>query len=299
MRQTTRGTLMPEAEALRPGDPSQIGPFRLTGRLGEGGQGVVFMALSETGERVAVKLLHTRFTGNPRARGAFAYELAAAQKVDPFCTARILAADVEGDIPYIASEYIEGHSLKRTVEQWGPRAGSQLNRLAIGTATALVAIHKAGVVHRDFKPSNVLLGPDGPRVIDFGVARALDLTTTSISSGGPVGTPAYMAPEQFAHAPVNTAVDVFAWASTLVYASCGQPPFGNDSISVVINRILNAEPDLGALTGGLRELAFACLQKNPQARPSADQLLLDLIGSGVAADGSPPRPVGRAVLPPR
>ncbi|GAA3222609.1 hypothetical protein GCM10010468_48500 [Actinocorallia longicatena] len=275
---------MPEAEPLRPGDPGQIGPFRLMGRLGEGGQGVVFQGLSESGEPVAVKLLHTRFTGNPRARGAFAYELAAAQKVDPFCTARILAADVEGDIPYIASEYIHGLSLKRTVAEWGPREGSQLNRLAIGTATALVAIHKAGVVHRDFKPSNVLLGPDGPRVIDFGVARALDLTTSSISSGGPVGTPAYMAPEQFARAPVSTAVDVFAWASTLVYASCGQPPFGNDSISVVINRILNEQPELGRLAGGLRELAAACLHKNPAARPSADQLLLDLIGSGASAD---------------
>ncbi|MEO5874490.1 MAG: serine/threonine-protein kinase [Streptosporangiaceae bacterium] len=271
---------MPEAETMRPGDPGQLGTFRLTGRLGEGGQGIVYSGLSATGEAVAVKLLHTRFTGNPRARAAFAQELTAAQKVDPFCTARILAADVEGDIPYIASEYIHGLSLKRTVEEWGPRAGSQLNRLAIGTATALVAIHKAGVVHRDFKPSNVLLGPDGPRVIDFGVARALDLSSTSVSSGGPVGTPAYMAPEQFERTPLTTAVDVFAWASTLVYASCGRPPFGNESISVVINRILHGEPDLGALTGGLRELATACLHKDPRRRPTAEQLLLDLIGTG-------------------
>jgi serine/threonine protein kinase len=271
---------MPEAEALRPGDPEQLGPFKLTGRLGEGGQGVVYAGKTVIGELVAVKLLHTRFTGNPRARAAFAQELSAAQKIDPFCTARILAADVEGDVPYIASEYIHGLSLKRTVEEWGPRAGSQLNRLAIGTATALVAIHKVGVVHRDFKPSNVLLGPDGPRVIDFGVARALDLSSTSVSSGGPVGTPAYMAPEQFARTSLSTAVDVFAWASTLVYASCGEPPFGNDSISIVINRILNEEPNLGKLTGGLRELAAACLQKDPRRRPTAEQLLLDLIGTG-------------------
>jgi serine/threonine protein kinase len=264
---------------MRPGDPEQLGPFRLTGRLGEGGQGIVYAGETVTGELVAVKLLHTRFTGNPRARAAFAQELSAAQKIDPFCTARILAADVEGDIPYIASEYIHGLSLKRTVEERGPRAGSQLNRLAIGTATALVAIHKVGVVHRDFKPSNVLLGSDGPRVIDFGVARALDLSSTSVSSGGPVGTPAYMAPEQFARTTLSTAVDVFAWASTMVYASCGQPPFGNDSISIVINRILNEEPHLGALTGGLRELAAACLQKDPRRRPSAEQLLLDLIGT--------------------
>ncbi|MDX6744973.1 serine/threonine-protein kinase [Actinocorallia sp. A-T 12471] len=279
---------MPEAHSLRPGDPVQLGPYRLVGRLGEGGQGVVYLATAASGEQVAVKRLHTRFSGDNRARAAFAHELQAAQKVDPFCTARILTADVEGDVPYIASEYIHGLSLKRTVEEWGPRAGSQLNRLAIGTATALVAIHKAGVVHRDFKPSNVILGPDGPRVIDFGVARALDLTTASLSTGGgPLGTPAYMAPEQFARAPVDRPVDVFAWASTLVYASCGEPPFGNDSISVVINRILHTEPDLGTLTGGLRELAEACLAKDPAARPTAEQLLFDLIGTGRSDDPFP------------
>ncbi|MCD0450224.1 serine/threonine protein kinase [Actinocorallia sp. API 0066] len=278
---------MPDAHPLRPGDPVQLGPYRLLGRLGEGAQGVVYLATAASGEQVAVKRLHTRLSGDHRARSAFAHELAAAQKVDPFCTARILTADVEGDVPYIASEYIHGLSLKRTVEEWGPRAGSRLNRLAIGTATALVAIHKAGVVHRDFKPSNVILGPDGPRVIDFGVARALDLTTASVSTGGPLGTPAYMAPEQFAKTPVDMPVDVFAWASTLVYASCGEPPFGNDSISVVINRILHTEPDLGTLTGGLRELAAACLAKNPADRPTAEQLLLSLIGTGRSDDPFP------------
>jgi hypothetical protein len=270
---------MSEAEPLRPGDPVTIGPYRLLSRLGEGGQGTVYLAMAGTGEKVALKLLHTRLSNNPQARHGFARELAAAQKVDPFCTARVLTADVEGDVPYIVSEYIHGLSLKRMVQKWGPRTGTQLHRLAIGTATALAAIHKAGVVHRDFKPSNVLLGPDGPRVIDFGVARALDLVTGP-STGGPIGTPAYMAPEQFSKEPVGTAADVFAWASTLVYASCGEPPFGDDSISTVINRILHVEPDLGGLTGGLRDLAAACLAKDPAARPTSEQLLLDLIGSG-------------------
>jgi serine/threonine protein kinase len=180
---------MSEAEPLRPGDPVTIGPYRLLSRLGEGGQGTVYLAMAGTGEKVALKLLHTRLSNNPQARHGFARELAAAQKVDPFCTARVLTADVEGDVPYIVSEYIHGLSLKRMVQKWGPRTGTQLHRLAIGTATALAAIHKAGVVHRDFKPSNVLLGPDGPRVIDFGVARALDLVTGP-STGGPIGTPA-------------------------------------------------------------------------------------------------------------
>ena len=290
---------MPEAEPLRPGDPVQLGPYRLLGRLGEGGQGVVYLALAHGRERVALKLLHTRFTGDLQARQAFARELAAAQKVDPFCTARVIAADVEGDVPYIVSEYIDGLSLKRMVQKWGSRTGTHLHRLAIGTATALVAIHKAGVVHRDFKPSNVLLGPDGPRVIDFGVARALDLTTGP-SSGGPLGTPAYMAPEQFSRAPVDTPVDVFAWASTLVYASCGEPPFGDDSISTVINRILHVDPDLGGLTGRLRELAAACLAKNPADRPTAEQLLLDLIGTGERELPTPPprsMPFGHQPVP--
>src|SRR4051794_805563 len=163
---------------LRANDPERVGAYLLTGRLGEGGQGVVYLGEGPDGEQAAVKLLHAGFSGDARMRARFAGELASAKRVAPFCTARILDADVEGDAPYLVSEFIDGPSLRGVVDAEGPRSGDALQRLAIGTVTALTAIHEAGIVHRDFKPGNVLLAADGPRVIDFGIARALDATGT-------------------------------------------------------------------------------------------------------------------------
>src|SRR5690606_6207481 len=159
---------MPQITPLMAGDPSRLGSFRLTGRIGEGGQGVVYLGVNHEGERAAIKLLHVKFTGDASARSRFARELRASQRVAPFCTAKVIEADLEGDTPYIASEYIEGRSLRDHVESEGPLRGTALDRLAIGTATALTAIHHAAIVHRDFKPDNVLLAADGPRVVDFG-----------------------------------------------------------------------------------------------------------------------------------
>ncbi|WP_019631273.1 ABC transporter substrate-binding protein [Actinomadura atramentaria] len=278
---------MPETAPLRPGDPERIGPYRLTGLLGEGGQGSVFLAEDEPGRPVAVKLLHARFSGDPKARSRFAAELAVARRVAPFCTARVIDADTEGDRPYIVSEYIDGPSLLEVLRMRGPRSGTELDRLAIGTMTALTAIHEAGIVHRDFKPGNILLAPDGPRVIDFGIARALDATGTMSSTA--VGTPAYMAPEQISGAPVGPEADVFAWGATMVYAASGRPAFGQDSIPAVMHRILNLPPDLGLMTGPLREIAADCLAKDPARRPAAHQVLLRLLGLA----GSAPAPGGR------
>ncbi|MEU8800120.1 ABC transporter substrate-binding protein [Spirillospora sp. NPDC048819] len=265
---------------LRAGDPSRLGPYRLTGLLGEGGQGAVYLGEDEPGHRVAVKLLHARFSGDPRARSRFAAEVAVAKRVSAFCTARVLDSDVEGDQPYIVSEYIQGPSLSQVVATGGPRRGTDLDRLAIGTMTALAAIHQAGVVHRDFKPGNVLLAPDGPRVIDFGIARALDATGTMSSTA--VGTPAYMAPEQISGGPLTPVVDIFAWGATMVYAANGRPAFGQDSIPAVMHRILNLPPDLGDLHEPLREIVADCLSKDPALRPTAQHVLarlLDLAGS--------------------
>jgi serine/threonine protein kinase len=268
---------------LRSIDPRRLGPYELIGRLGEGGQGIVYLGLETQGRQVAIKVLHASLSENPQARRRFIKEIQAARSVDRFCTAHILDTDLEGDVSYIVSEYIDGPSLRESISEHGPMTGGQLERLAIGTATALVAIHRAAVVHRDIKPTNVILGPDGPRVIDFGIARLLDTGPSSTSQM--VGTPAYMAPEQFrGHKPSRPA-DVFGWACTITYAATGQTPFGSDYIPAIINRILNEPPDLGRLEGPLRELIASCLHKDPAARPTAPQVLARLLG-----EEDPPSP---------
>ncbi|MFG1961324.1 serine/threonine protein kinase [Nonomuraea sp. NPDC049028] len=255
------------AEPLLPEDPGAVGPYRLVGRLGEGGQGVVYLAQAPNGGPVAVKVLLDGLVGDDR----FAKEVAAARRVEPFCIAQVLDASL-GARPYIVTEYVEGPSL----QQAGRHSGGDLQRLAVATATALAAIHAAGIVHRDFKPANVLLGRDGPRVIDFGIARATDSALTVTS--GIVGTPAYMAPEQLAGAPAGPAADVFAWGSVIVYAAGGEPPFGQDSLPAVISRILNNEPQLGDLPRSLQAIVYACLSKDPARRPTMQDVLLRLLG---------------------
>jgi len=260
---------------LRSRDPVTAGPYRLVGRLGHGGQGVVYLGEDPSGAPVAVKVLHVDWADIPHAREQFAREIAAARQVAAFCTARILAAEVDGDPPYVVSEYIEGPTLYLRVRDRGPVEGTGLDRLAVGTATALTAIHEAGVVHRDFKPGNVILGPDGPRVIDFGIAHALDATVTVTSRV--MGTPPYMAPEQFTGGGLGARADVFSWAATIVFAACGRPPFGDDTGPAVMNRILHADPELGGLSGRLAALVGQCLDKEPQARPTAQDVLLRLL----------------------
>ncbi|MEU4540692.1 transporter substrate-binding domain-containing protein [Streptosporangium sp. NPDC023825] len=268
--------MMPEIAPLEAGEPRQLGPFRVVGRVGEGGQGIVYLGVNAAGERAAIKLLHVKFSGDTIARSRFAREARAAQRVASFCTAGVMDADLEGDTPYIASEYIEGRSLREVVETDGPLKGAPLQRLAIGTATALTAIHHASIVHRDFKPDNVLIAADGPRVVDFGIARILDSTGTITSRA--IGTPAYMAPEQISGADVGPHTDVFAWGATIAFAATGETIFAGSSIAVVLNRILNHEVDLGALPEPLRGVVGSALAKSPATRPSADQLLLRLLG---------------------
>jgi ABC-type branched-subunit amino acid transport system substrate-binding protein/serine/threonine protein kinase len=277
---------MAETQPLLPGDPERLGDYELTGRLGEGGQGIVFLGRSPSGDPVAVKLLLAQLTGDEAARNRFVRELEVTKHVAGFCTAEVLDADVAGDRPYIVSEYVEGPSLRELVRDEGPRRGSALMRLAIGTATALAAIHQQGIVHRDFKPPNVLMGPDGPRVIDFGVARALDANAVTMTSQV-VGTPAYMAPEQVAGGAVGAPADMFAWGATMGYAATGDSPFGNDSIPAVMHRIMHVDPDLSVLPEPLRGLVARCLAKNPAQRPTAHAALLQLVG-GVAAPAPAP-----------
>jgi serine/threonine protein kinase len=181
------------------------------------------------------------------------------------------------------SEYVDGPSLRQLVHEKGPRAGSELERLAVGTATALVAIHEARIVHRDFKPGNVLMGPDGPRVVDFGIAKALEATTTT--AGGPQGTPHYMSPDQLGDAQVTQAADVFAWAGTMVFASTGRAPFEAESLTQLFHRILNDEPRLDGVPPALRRLLSDCFAKDPARRPTSQQVLQRLLrGGGSTAD---------------
>ncbi|WP_433473234.1 serine/threonine protein kinase [Spirillospora sp. CA-142024] len=276
---------MPDAAPLEPGDPRALGQYEVIGRLGAGGQGAVFLGKAPGGEYVAVKLLHAQMANDPAARARFTREVAAAQKVEPFCTARVLEADVQGDQPYVVSEFIDGPSLHDVVAHDGPRGAAELERLAIGTVTALAAIHEAGIVHRDFKPNNVMLASDGPRVVDFGIARTVNSQESAVTATGMVvGTPGYLAPEQLTGAPLTPAVDIFAWGATMVFAATGQSPFEADTLPVIINRILNEEPDLSALPAGpLRDLVGRCLSKDAGLRPPAPQLLLNLLGHVGAA----------------
>jgi serine/threonine protein kinase len=280
---------LPDAAPLEPGDPASLGHYEVVGRLGAGGQGAVYLGRTPGHEYVAIKLLHAQMSADPAARARFIREVSAAQRVAPFCTARVLESDVHGDRPYIVSEFIDGPSLHDVVSQEGPFGPQDLDRLAIGTVTALAAIHEAGIVHRDFKPNNVLLAADGPRVVDFGIARTVNSQESAVTATGMVvGTPGYLAPEQLTGAPLMPAVDIFAWAATMVFAATGQSPFEADTLPVIINRILHDDPDLSALRGPLRDVVGRCLSKDAARRPASHQLLLQLLGNAGAAPGPAP-----------
>ncbi|GGT18414.1 WD40 repeat domain-containing serine/threonine protein kinase [Nonomuraea spiralis] len=266
---------MVELRPLRSGEPREVAGYRLLGGLGDGGQGSVFLGRDADGRHAAVKVLHPRLLSDERATRRFLRESATAAKVAGFCTATVYGSGLTQGRPYIVSEFIDGPSLHDLVLDAGPLTGGELDRLAVGTITALTAIHGAGIVHRDFKPSNVLMGLDGPRVIDFGIAKDMDVSTTASSV---VGTPGFMSPEQISGETATAASDVFSWAATMGFAATGQPLFGRDSIPAVMNRILHAEPDLREVPEPLRSVLRGCLAKEAGARPSADDVLMRLLG---------------------
>ena len=256
---------------LRDTDPAQVGRYRLTDRLGAGGMGVVYLGTARDGSLVAVKVLRPELTDDPEFRNRFGHEVANLTRVKGVCTVRVIEADTDSARPFMVTEYVPGPSLSEYVARYGPPGPDMMYGLATGLAEALTAIHAAGVVHRDLKPSNVILGRDGPKVIDFGIAQALDATSVT-RTGMMVGSAGFMAPEQVT-GRAGQAADIFAWAVTLTYAASGEMPFGTGSSDAILYRILHTEPDTAAVPELLRPLVEAALVKDPQRRPRADELL--------------------------
>ncbi|MCG5468961.1 protein kinase [Micromonospora sp. LAH09] len=280
---------------LFPGDPSRIGGYDVLGRLGEGGMGSVFLARSPQGRRVAVKVVRSELSGDDEFRGRFRSEVNRARQVPPFCTAEVLDADPDHDPPYLVVEYVEGPSLAQVIRERGPLGAAQLHSIAVGVATALTAIHGAGVIHRDLKPANVLVAPGGIKVIDFGIARAFEATSQHTRTNQMVGTVSYMAPERIDTAsgqPVGPAADIFAWGAVVAHAATGRNPFGGDSATAIAMRILTQPPDLSGLGGTLRELVSRALEKDPAARPTARELLDALLTAAAPrGDAGPAQPL--------
>ncbi|WP_349345171.1 serine/threonine-protein kinase [Streptomyces rapamycinicus] len=276
-------------EDLGAEDPRWIGEYRLLRRLGAGGMGRVFLAHSARGRTVAVKLVQTELAQQAEFRRRFKQEVRAAQRVGGAWTAPVLDADTEAATPWVATGYIAGPSLHAIVAESGRLPERTVRIMAHGLTQALRDIHDAGLVHRDLKPSNVLVTIDGPRVIDFGIARALETVTDGIltRSGAVVGSPGFMSPEQVRGERVTPASDVFCLGSVLAYAATGRQPFGtaDSGVHAVMYRIAQEEPDLEGLPEGLRDLVTDCLKKAPDDRPSLDALLERTAGAD--DDGEP------------
>ncbi|MGA5824012.1 protein kinase domain-containing protein [Kitasatospora sp. NPDC094028] len=263
--------------ARRDSDPAEVGPYRVLGELGRGGMGRVLLGAAPDGRLAAVKQVHGRYAADDGFRARFRREVVASRRVSGAYTAAVLDADVEAATPWLASVFVVGPSLGAAVEVAGPLPADAVHRLAVGLATALVEIHRVGLVHRDLKPENVLLAEDGVRVIDFGIARAAEEATELTRTGGVIGSPAYMSPEQAEGRALGPASDVFSLGSLLVLALCGRNPFAGATTLQTLYNVVHTEPDLGAVPAATRPLLAACLAKDPAARPTPARLL-DLLG---------------------
>ena len=260
-------------EPLRRLDPERIGSYVLLGRLGAGAMGRVYLGRSAAGRLVAVKTIKLEFAEEDDFRARFAHEVAAARRVSGVFTAAVIAADPDADVPWLATAYVQAPSLDRLVRTCGPLPVPAIRWLAAGCAEALASIHDAGLVHRDLKPSNVLVSPDGPRVIDFGVARAAERIHLT-STHGSVGTPAYMAPEQAKDTRlVTTASDVFSLGSTLLFAASGHAPYHGQTAIDILVRLATEPPDLSGLPRELADMVTGCLNRDPRKRPTSVSLL--------------------------
>jgi eukaryotic-like serine/threonine-protein kinase len=263
-------------------EPTVVGPYRLLGRLGSGGMGRVYLGRSAGGRTVAVKIVHPHFALDEEFRARFRREVEAARRVGGAWTAPVLDADPEAPVPWVATAYAAGPSLTSAVADSGALPPHSVRALGAGLAEALAAVHELGLVHRDVKPSNVLLTLDGPLLIDFGIARAMDGTASLTSTGVSIGSPGYMSPEQILGKGATGAADVFSLGAVLAYAATGEPPFSGDSSAALLYKVVHEEPELDALEGELRELVAACLVKQPGARPAPGEVARRLAPQGAA-----------------
>jgi WD40 repeat protein len=290
-------------DPLQVGDPSRVGRYRLLGRLGEGGMGRVYLGVSPGGRKVAIKVVHYRFANNQEFRRRFAREVAAARRVGGFHTAPVVDAAPDANPPWMATAYIAGPSLADAIAQRGPLDEAEVRELGAALAEGLMAIHDCGIIHRDLKPANVILADDGPRIIDFGIAKAADASAITAPHAF-IGTPAYMSPEQLNAQDLTPLSDVFALGTVLAYAATGHDAFEGPVIPAVMNHILNDPPNLDSLAEGLRDIISACLDKDPRNRPSPDDLLArfsppDVSPPDVASDPARQGEQEEQDLPPR
>ncbi|MBC9715588.1 serine/threonine protein kinase [Streptomyces sp. TRM66268-LWL] len=260
---------------LRREDPRVVGSFRLHRRLGAGGMGVVYLGSDRRGQRVALKVIRPDLAEDQEFRSRFAREVSAARRIRGGCTARLVAADLEADRPWFATQYVPGPSLHDKVADEGPLTAAEVAAVGSALSEGLVAVHEAGVVHRDLKPSNILLSPKGPRIIDFGIAWATGASTLT-HVGTAVGSPGFLAPEQVRGQAVTAATDVFSLGATLAYAAMGDSPFGHGSSEVMLYRVVHEEAQLQGVPDALSPLIRACLAKDPEERPSTLQLSMRL-----------------------
>ncbi|MDT0613561.1 serine/threonine-protein kinase [Streptomyces lancefieldiae] len=263
-------------------EPTVVGPYRLLGRLGSGGMGRVYLGRSAGGRTVAVKIVHPHFALDEEFRARFRREVDAARRVGGAWTAPVLDADPEAGVPWVATAYAAGPSLTAAVADGGPLPAHSVRVLGAGLGEALAVVHELGLVHRDVKPSNVLLTLDGPLLIDFGIARATDGTASLTSTGVSIGSPGYMSPEQILGKGVTGAADVFSLGAVLAFAATGRPPFPGDSSAALLYKVVHEEPEIGALDGEIRDLVAACLTKDPAARPAPGDVARRLAPEGAA-----------------
>jgi eukaryotic-like serine/threonine-protein kinase len=280
---------------LEPADPRLIGPYQLLGRLGAGGMGRVFLGVSAAGRPVAVKIVHAELAADPDFRARFSSEVAAARKVSGLFTALVVDADVDARVPWLATAYVAGPSLSEAVRNRGPLTSWSLLALAAGLAKSLTAIHAAGVVHGDLKPSNVLLALDGPRVIDFGISQAAEVAPLA-RAGLVVGTPSFMSPEQAAGQEVGPLSDVFSLGAVLAFAATGRKPFGAGQPATVLERVVREAADLEDAPPEVRPLIEQCLAKDPLRRPTAAELLAGVTAAQSAME-PPPEPAPAGTVP--